>query len=136
MGSVILLRWMKAGRGVIKAEELTDAMKAEKATGKIDGWLSREAWDKVPSSLKGFEQVNNKGVGYRWNDKKGNGVRIDQGNPNNSQIYQQVDHVVINSGGKVIGRDGKPISGSIADNGRAAHIPLDEWLKWRTWNKP
>ncbi|MFJ4282771.1 pre-toxin TG domain-containing protein [Streptomyces massasporeus] len=136
LGSVILLRWMKAGKSAIKAEELREAMKAEKATGKIDGWLSRQAYDKVPPSLKGFEQVNSKGVGYRWNDGKGNGVRIDQGNANNSQVYQQVDHVVINSGGKVIGRDGKPISGSIKDNARAAHIPLDEWLKWKAWNKP
>lgn len=136
LGSVILLRWMKAGKGVIKAEELTKAMKAEKATGKIDGWLSRKAYDKVPPSLKEFETVNNKGIGYRWNDGKGNGVRIDQGDKNNSQVYQQVDHVVINSGGKVIGRDGKPISGSIKQNARAAHIPLDEWLKWKAWNKP
>ncbi|MFJ3646613.1 pre-toxin TG domain-containing protein [Streptomyces murinus] len=136
LGSVILLRWMKAGKGIIKADELSKAMKAEKATGKIDGWLSRTAYDKVPPSLKEFEAVNNKGIGYRWNDGKGNGVRIDQGDKNNSQVYQQVDHVVINSGGKVIGRDGKPISGSIKENARAAHIPLDEWLKWKEWNKP
>ncbi|MGX1887569.1 SCO4402 family protein [Streptomyces sp. NPDC055287] len=79
LGSVVLLRWMKAGKGLIKADELTDAMKAEKATGKIDGWMAREAYDKVPASLKDFEQLNNKGIGYRWNDGKGNGVRIDQG---------------------------------------------------------
>ncbi|GGU48488.1 pre-toxin TG domain-containing protein [Streptomyces violascens] len=135
MGSVILLRWMKAGKSVIKVEELNKAIKAEKATGKIDGWLAREAYDKVPSKLKGFETVNNKGVGYRWNDGKGNGIRIDEGNLNNSQKYQQVDHVVINSGGKILGRDGKPIEGSIKENPES-HIPLTDWLKWKEWNKP
>ncbi|MFJ7334388.1 hypothetical protein ACIQU3_21340 [Streptomyces sp. NPDC101110] len=28
------------------------------------------------------------------------------------------------------------VCGSIKDNARAAHIPLDEWLKWKAWNKP
>ncbi|MFD5696466.1 pre-toxin TG domain-containing protein [Streptomyces lasiicapitis] len=136
IGSVVLLRWMKAGKKVITAEDLTKAMKAEKATGKVDGWLSRKAYDKVPSSLKEYELINRKGAGYRWNDGKGNGVRIDKGEPSNPQKYQQVDHVVINSGGKIIGRDGKVIGGSIKDNPRAAHIPVDEWVKWKAWNKP
>ncbi|WP_129297753.1 pre-toxin TG domain-containing protein [Streptomyces lydicus] len=136
IGSVILLRWMKAGKAAIKAEELTEAMKVEKATGKIDGWMSREAYRKVPDSLKGYETFNNKGVGYRWNDGKGNGVRIDKGETSNSQVYQQVDHVVINSGGKIIGRSGKPIAGSIKENAREAHIPVTEWIKWKEWNKP
>lgn len=136
IGSVILLRWMKAGKAAIKAEELTEAMKVEKATGKIDGWMNREAYRKVPDSLKGYKTFNNKGVGYRWNDGKGNGVRIDKGETSNSQVYQQVDHVVINSGGKVIGRSGKPITGSIKENAREAHIPVTEWVKWKEWNKP
>ncbi|MFI0262549.1 pre-toxin TG domain-containing protein [Streptomyces sp. NPDC017056] len=136
LGAVILTRWIKAGKDIIKAEDLIKSIKAEKATGKIDGWLSRQAWDKVPGHLKSFEKSTNKGVGYRWNNGKGDGVRIDKGNPNNSQVIQQVDHVVINSGGKVIGRDGKPISGSIKDNPDDAHIPLSEWVKWREWNKP
>lgn len=136
IGSVVLLRWMKAGKSIITAEELNKAMKAEKATGKVDGWLSKKAYDKVPPSLKEYETLNRKGVGYRWNDGKGNGVRIDKGERGNPQPYQQVDHVVINSGGKVIGRDGKPIKGSIKDDPRAAHIPVSEWVKWKAWNKP
>ncbi len=90
----------------------------------------------MPESLKPFMKANKKGVGYRWNDGKGNGIRIDQGNPNNSQMYQQVDHVVINSGGKIIGRDGNAISGSIKDHAWEAHIPLEEWLRWKEWDKP
>ena len=34
---------------------------------------------------------NNSGVGYRWNDGKGNGVRIDKGNPGVSSSTQQVE---------------------------------------------
>ncbi len=136
VGSIILFRWLKAGKKIITAEELAKATKAEKATGKIDGWLSRAAYDKVPGSLKKYESVTNKGVGYHWNSPKGDGIRIDKGNLNNSQIYQQVDHVVVNSGGKVIGRDGKPISGSIKQNAYEAHIPLTDWLKWKEWNRP
>ncbi len=136
MGSIVVLRWMKAGKKFIDAEELADVMKAEKATGKIDGWLDKAAWNKIPDHLQGYEKVNRKGAGYRWNDGKGNGVRIDKGNRDNPQVYQQVDHVVINSGGKIIGRNGKPIKGSIENDPREAHIPLEEWLKWSEWNKP
>ncbi|WP_438297175.1 hypothetical protein [Streptomyces sp. HUAS TT7] len=62
-------------------------------------------------------------------------IWIDEGNLNNSQEYQQVNHVVINSGGRAIGRDGKPIEGSIKEN-PASHIPLTDWLKWKECNKP
>ncbi len=63
-------------------------------------------------------------------------VRIDAGNPANSQVTQQVDQVAIRYIGRVIGRDGRPIAGKIADNAVQAHIPLGEWLKWSTWFKP
>ncbi|WP_280882461.1 RHS repeat-associated core domain-containing protein [Streptomyces pseudovenezuelae] len=98
-------------------------------------WIPKSATSKVPSEL-GPGKATKKGIGWRWNDGKGNGVRIDQGNPNNSQPYQQVDHVVINSGGKIIGRDGNPISGDIKTSAYDAHIPLNDWLKWKTWNSP
>ncbi|WP_192816485.1 hypothetical protein [Cupriavidus basilensis] len=81
---------------------------------------------------------NKKGVGFRWQDPKnqGNGVRIDKGDPNVSQPTQQVDHVIVRSNGKVIGRDGKPIEGSIKYNAAQAHIPLSEYKKWKNWNSP
>ena len=81
---------------------------------------------------------NKKGVGLKWHDpiNKGDGVRIDQGNPHTSQSYQRVDHVVVRSNGKIIGRDGNPIKGSIADDPEQAHIPLSEYKKWKTWNSP
>lgn len=101
-------------------------------------WVDDAATSKVPSGW-GAGRPNNKGVGTRWADPanpQANGIRIDQGNPASSLTTQQVDHVVVRSGGRVIGRDGNPISGSIRDNYEMAHIPLDEWLTWSTWNAP
>jgi len=96
--------------------------------------VPKEASNKFPESW-GSGVPNNKGIGQRWQDPKnpGNGVRIDKGNPLNSQPVQQVDHVVVRHNGQVIGRNGKPIEGSIKQNPEAAHIPLSEYLKWETW---
>ncbi|MGW1878756.1 RHS repeat-associated core domain-containing protein [Streptomyces sp. NPDC001975] len=107
---------------------------APQASG-APSWIPKSATSKVPDSL-GAGKATKKGIGWRWNDGKGNGVRIDQGNPNNSQVYQQVDHVVINSGGRIIGRDGNPISGDIKSSAYDAHIPLRDWLKWKSWDSP
>lgn len=87
----------------------------------------------------GSGEVTKKGVGRRWfdpNNPKANGVRIDQGNPNNSQPSQQVDHVVVRKDGKVIGRNGQQIQGKISDDPINAHIPLQEWLTWSKWYEP
>ncbi|QEN88206.1 hypothetical protein FZC33_18695 [Labrys sp. KNU-23] len=77
---------------------------------------------------------------YRWwsPEKKGrhNHIRIDKGDPNSKQPSQRVDHVVIQSEGRTIGRDGNPIIGSIRGDAENAHIPLSEWENWRTWNAP
>ena len=101
-------------------------------------WLDDAATSKVPSGW-GTGRPNKKGVGTRWVDPanpKTNGIRIDQGNPASPLTTQQVDHVVVRSGGRVVGRDGNPISGLIRENYEMAHIPLDEWLTWSTWNAP
>jgi len=81
--------------------------------------------------------ANKKGVGTRWTDPRnpGNGVRIDQGVPDSPWPYQQVDHVVVRSGGRILGRDCKPIDGSLQENPEA-HIPLSDWLNWTSWNTP
>ena len=44
----------------------------------------------------------------------GNGIRIDEGIPSSSWPSQQVDHVVVRAGGRILGPDGKPI---VAANG-------------------
>ncbi len=102
----------------------------------------QETWNAprgdIPADWGDGEETNS-GIGRRWVDpanKKGNGVRIDKGNSNNSQTTQQVDHVVVRKDGKVIGRDGQPIQGSIKNNAINAHIPLQEWLTWSKWYAP
>ena len=41
--------------------------------------IPQSVLNKFPSGV--VIRPNNKGIGYRWSDGKGNGVRIDQGNP-------------------------------------------------------
>lgn len=103
----------------------------------VDGKPPSEALEKVPDDW-GDGNPNKKGVGHRWSDpeNRGNGIRIDQGDPDNPQPAQQVDHVVVRVNGKVIGRDGEPLEGSIKQNWEQAHIPLSEWLTWRSWSSP
>jgi RHS repeat-associated protein len=100
-------------------------------------WKPQGRIDHIPTGW-GDGRPNKKGIGTRWADPKneGNGVRIDQGNPNNPQVAQQVDHVVVRHNGKVIGRDGKPVHGSIKDDPMNAHIPFAEWSTWRKWYAP
>jgi hypothetical protein len=102
-----------------------------------DGKPPEDAQRKVPGEW-GEGAPNKKGVGCRWTDPgdRGNGIRIDKGDPNNPQPSQQVDHVVVRRNGKVIGRDGQPIKGSVKDNREQSHIPLSEWEKWRNWYAP
>lgn len=81
--------------------------------------------------------ANKKGVATRWTDPSnpGSGIRIDQGSPGSGWPSQQFDHVVVRSGGQIIGPDGKPIVGSLAGNPQA-HIPLSDWLTWSSWSQP
>ncbi|GAA4889223.1 putative T7SS-secreted protein [Saccharopolyspora cebuensis] len=117
--------------------EVIDTDSAEPATAPSLPWEDPAVQEKLPSEW-GDGQANKKGVGQRWEDpdNPGNGVRIDQGNPNNSQATQQVDHVIVRDNGKVIGRDGEPIPGSIKQHPDQAHIPLSEWKQWNSWNQP
>lgn len=91
-------------------------------------WIvSNTITDKFPDDWTA--QPNRKKIGYRWLDPenpKGNGVRIDKGDPNSPFPSQQVDHVIVRSGGVVIGRDGNPIDGAIDEDPENSHIPLSE----------
>ncbi|MGI5206178.1 hypothetical protein ACQEU6_31980 [Spirillospora sp. CA-108201] len=115
-----------------------DASRPEPKGGKwVDEMPPAEALEKVPDKW-GDGSPNKKGVGRRWTDpeNRGNGIRIDEGDPNNPQPAQQVDHVVVRVNGKVIGRNGQPLEGSIKENWDQAHVPLSEWLKWDSWRSP
>ena len=129
-----------AAAGRVAISLLSKAAKTgSKAVNKCLGkcWEpSKEAVKKIPKEWT--KSSNKKGEGFRWQDpnNKGNGVRIDKGNPNHTHPTQQVDHVIVRSNGKVIGRDGHPISGSIKNDPQNAHIPLREYKKWKKWNSP
>ncbi|MDA3647200.1 hypothetical protein LZ318_12935 [Saccharopolyspora indica] len=100
-------------------------------------WEQDGVRDKIPGEW-GRGSDNRKGIGHRWSDphNQGNGIRIDKGDPNSPSPSQRVDHVVVRHNGQVIGRDGRPISGSIKENAEQAHIPLSEWKQWWGWNAP
>jgi RHS repeat-associated protein len=93
---------------------------------------------KIPPEW-GPGKPNNKGVGWRWLDPQnpaGEGVRIDQGNPLSTYPSQRVDHVVVRYNGVVRNRQGAPVPGGVASDPLNTHIPLDEWLTWKTWFSP
>ncbi|MGN8172519.1 RHS repeat-associated core domain-containing protein [Agrobacterium sp. 22117] len=110
------------------------------AEGQSSGWRSQVnngTQGKIPKSW-GESSPTRKGEGLRWRDPsdKGNSVRIDRGNPTSPNPSQRVDHVVINRGGRVVGRDGNPINGSIKNDAVNAHVPHSEWKNWSSWDKP
>ncbi|MET7339552.1 RHS repeat-associated core domain-containing protein [Nonomuraea sp. NPDC005650] len=124
------------GEGVIEGALLAAVTRGRGSAGRGALWAPRGATKKIPESWMG--KANKKGIGTRWEDPKnpGNGVRIDKGNPKNPQPSQRQDHVVVRRNGKVIGRDGKPINGSVKNDFDNAHIPYREWKKWGKWYEP
>ena len=108
----------------------------ENRVDQADWQPSPESKDKVPAEW-GEAAENKKAVGVRWTDPSdvGNGVRIDKGDPESKWPSQRVDHVIVRSGGKVLGRDGMPIEGSIKQDAENAHIPQSDWQNWQEWNK-
>jgi hypothetical protein len=83
-------------------------------------------------------QLTRKGIGSRWTDPnhRGNSVRVDLGDPYSPFPSQRVDHVIVQNNGRIIGRSGDPIEGSIKSNAVEAHIPLSEYMRWRSWDAP
>lgn len=118
-----------------KDADLTDAA-AEAEGGTVSPNPLEQGAAKVPAAW-GSGVANTKGVGTRWFDPadKGNGIRIDRGEPGSPFPSQRVDHVIVRKGGRILGPDGKPIVGSLKQN-PDAHIPLSDWLNWTSWDTP
>ncbi|MDG9700911.1 RHS repeat-associated core domain-containing protein [Streptomyces sp. DH37] len=108
------------------------------------GWFPRGS-GKIPSGWSAPEMTskfrknpNKQGFTWRAPGRSQDSVRIDKGDPNSKWDTQRVDHVVVNSGGRIVGRGGEllPPGAKIKDHPVEAHIPLSEWQTWRSWNAP
>lgn len=114
---------------------------AKAAAGVGPGWFPYGT-SKIPAGWGGPSMTSKFGAnpskeGFVWRSPKGqDSVRIDRGVPDSPYPSQQVDHVVINSGGRIIGRDGTPLPAGtrIRDVPDEAHVPLEEWQTWGSWN--
>lgn len=95
----------------------------------------------VPSEWGEGGPNKKENAGWRWFDPKrpdADRIRIDRAVPDSDYSSQRVDHVIVQRNGRVVGRDGKPLQGTgrIKDDPINAHIPLSQWLTWRTWYAP
>ncbi|WP_182112705.1 MULTISPECIES: putative T7SS-secreted protein [unclassified Actinotalea] len=116
------------------------------ARQRTPGWMTPDGWpvpawladaaQRIPESW-GPAATNSRGVGFRWfsEDLVSHGVRIDEGNALHAFETQHVAHVVVRRDGRLIGRDGVPISGSLDARFDMGHIPLTEWMTWREWGQ-
>lgn len=105
-------------------------MALEGATASAAAGGAVRAADEFPGSAAramvpdewGPGQAARQGGGVRWfNPAVTPGtdyIRIDPGDPDSTDPLQQGDHVHVTSGGVQV----------------ANHLPLDEWLGWRSWN--
>jgi len=117
--------------------------KGKPGTPKGPGWFPYGA-SKIPSGWSGPSMTrkykkNPAKEGFVWRAPKGqDSVRIDRGDPGSQWSTQQVDHVVINSDGRIVGKGGKllPAGARIQDYPKEAHVSLSEWQTWRSWNAP
>jgi len=118
-------------------QKAVQAYKGEIVKGlKID----KKTLDKIPKEL-GDAKIAKDGPGLRWFDNKGDkAVRIMKGDKSLQYTHQHNDYVQLRSGGQVVLRDGtkidKAIKGEELRKLKDAHIPYDEWIQWRSWDKP
>ena len=108
---------------------------------KNNGWMvPNEVMAKIPKEL-GQPKITDKKIGLRWFDSKGDkAIRIMKGDPLSKYPHQQRDYVQIRSGGKVVTQDGSKVEGKILEQDtsklKESHIPYEEWIQWRSWDKP
>ena len=118
-------------------QKAVQAYKGELVKGlKID----QNTLNKIPKEL-GDAKIAQNGSGLRWFDSKGKkSVRVMKGDPSSKYPHEQVNYVQLRSGGQVVLKDGtkidKPITGQELRKLKDAHIPYEEWIQWRSWDKP
>jgi hypothetical protein len=117
------------------------------------GWdLPKDVLDKMPehirkADIKLADSLDNNlnpraGVRFEYKNARGmpqDNIRIMQGDPNAKWPSQRQDYVKITSNGKVIGRDGNVIEPTAEfpkpKNHPDAHIPVNEYVNWRGFDK-
>ena len=100
-----------------------------------------EALNKIPEGLKAHAEPAKHGDGIRWESQDGRvKIRIMRGKPDAEHNSQKVDYVVLKKDGFYTLTNGNQVKGKV--NGikarmlEEAHIPLSEWLQWRTTWQP
>jgi hypothetical protein len=97
-------------------------------------------WGKGKPNRKANQPGRKEKPGWRWQNpkNKGDNIRIDKGDPNHTKPSQQVDHVRIDSNGKIVGKNGQnfPAGTKPEEFPLDTHIPLSEWRNWSSWNTP
>ncbi len=103
--------------------------------------INIEVLNKIPKELYNYPinlaDSSPKFPGIKFSNTKNHHIRIMRGRPDGHPSQQQ-DYVKIVSNSKVGLRDGSFVSsGDIkkASHHSEAHIPLNEWMNWRTWNE-
>ena len=135
--------YIRAGSGVSLGYLITDLVAGDATAGLSLTAPGRRMWRRAIKKIpRSWSLLPNKktGSGLRFSDPVAsgnkNGVRFDIGDPKSAFESQRVDHVIVRYNGKVIGRDGKPLSRAIKEDPLRAHIPLAEYVKWKTWYSP
>jgi hypothetical protein len=102
-----------------------------------DELLRDDVQAKIPSSW-GEAKPAPSGEGWEWVDPENprNKVRVDPGNEKLPEGYKgREDHVHVESGGAALDENGETAPGSNI-HAPEAHIPLETYLEWETWNAP
>ena len=88
--------------------------------------------NKVPREFRASASFVRTGVGIRWGTKdSSDNIRVMKGEHSAKHEAQRNHYVKITSDGKTIGRRGIAIESTRPHMDTEAHIPLEEWLKWR-----
>lgn len=105
----------------------------------LRGYFGKDITKKLDKA-HGPPKIADKGKGLRWGQKpEKDYVRIDKGDSKAKYPTGQVDHVHVVSDGKIVSVDGSrliPQQGKKLSELPEAHIPLTDYIKWKSWDMP